>query len=294
MAFIEVAEVGTVLAIFFLLLIGLMIALIITMVKVYGTTTVTNPQSTTLTNGKIWVGDAKNTATDVFMSGGATMDNKGVVTLSPDTDVVAPAFVIKNALDDEVKLVAPAAHFTGYNWTFPVDNGLADQVLTTDGTLLSWTTPGLSTRSISRFFGMTTGTGNGGPNDYSATVAAGAAIPFPRDDYISGGIIRSGTSNFLLPFIGTYKIDFIIETTEMGQWQVSVAGTPLDNTTIGNQNPTSGGHLFAGSAFVTTVANDTLVSVINPAGNSAALTITPSDGAETHANVQSIIIERVA
>lgn len=277
--------------ILFLLLIGVIIALIITMVKVYTTTTVSNPSST-LSNGKIWVGNAQNAPTAVTMSGGATMTNQGVVTLNESADVVAPAFVIKNALGDEVKLVAPAAAFTDYNWTFPTDNGTANQVLTTNGTILSWTTPGLS-NLISRFYGMTTGTGNGGTNDYTTTVAVGAAIPFPRDDFLSGGIIRSSTTEFLLPFAGTYKVDFIIQTTELGQWQVSVAGVAVANSTVGNQNPTSGGHLFTGVAFVTTVSNDVLMSVINPAGNSTALTITPPGGAVTHANVQSLVIRRI-
>jgi hypothetical protein len=268
--FFEVADVGMMMAIFFLLLIGLMIALIITMVKVYGTTTVTNPQSTTLPNGKIWVGDATDTAAGVFMSGGATMDNKGVVTLSPDTDVVAPAFVIKNALGDEVKLVAPAAHFTGYNWTFPVDNGAANQVLTTDGTLLSWNSASSVVALGYAEFVQTTQNSN-------ASIAPASAVSY-LDDHSAGlfdtigitfGTPGQGTA-FNLP-VGAYIVDW--ENSNDAAWSLAIyQGLDASSMTIINET-------IAGSSSATTWIHGR-ATIVSAVGNQWMM-VSPVTG--THA-----------
>ena len=85
-----------------------------------------------------------------------------------------------------------------------------------------------------------------------------------------------------------------VQTTEPGQLQLDLdqGGGPtlLDDSTTGNQDPTSGGHGFAGNDFVVTTVINAVLRVINPPGNTPALTITPSDGASTHANTQSLVI----
>lgn len=147
------------------------------------------------------------------------------------------------------------------------------------------------------FFGLTAGTGMAG-TDYAATVAvktgAGTGrVPFPQNGP-AAGIVRVDGSSFTLPDVGTYAITFRVHTTEPGQLQLELAGTAVANSTTVDMNPTSGGHLLVGNCLLTTVAINQVLAVINPDNNSPALTITPADGASTHANAQSITILRIA
>lgn len=150
------------------------------------------------------------------------------------------------------------------------------------------------------FYGLTAGTGNGGSTDYASTVAvktsAGTGrVPFPRLGPTSAtGIVAIDASSFTLPDIGTYEITFRVHTTEPGQLQLELNGAAQPQTTAGNSNPTSGGHPIIGSSFLTTVGTNAVLAVINPAGNSPALTITPADGASTNAQAQTITIKRIA
>jgi len=149
------------------------------------------------------------------------------------------------------------------------------------------------------FFGLTAGTGNGGPTDYAATIpvktAAGTGrVPFPRNGPAVGGIVRIDSSSFTLPAIGTYEITFRVHTTEPGQLQLELNGADLPETVAVNMNPTAGGHPIIGNAVIATSAINAVLAVINPAGNSTALTVTPANGAQTHANAQSITITRIA
>lgn len=149
------------------------------------------------------------------------------------------------------------------------------------------------------FYGLTTGTGNGGPNDYASTVAvktsAGTGrVPFPRSGpATAGGIARVDSSSFTLPAIGTYEVTFRVHTTEPGQLELELNGVELPQTVAVNMNPTSGGHPIIGNAYITTTSINSVLAVINPPGNASALTITPADGSDTHANAQSITIRQI-
>lgn len=158
---------------------------------------------------------------------------------------------------------------------------------------------GSSGNSFSMFFGLTTGTGNGGPNDYAATVAAKTAagtgrVPFPRTGPDTGAGVRVDASSFTLA-PGTYRVTATVHTTEPGQLELELAGAVVDNSCFGNANPTSGGHPIIVDAIVTVPAGPgQVLAVINPAGNATALTITPSDGNLTHAYSQKLIIQKLA
>ena len=155
------------------------------------------------------------------------------------------------------------------------------------------------------FFGLTEGTNSEG-TDYAATIAPKTAdgtgrVPFPQDGPTNGLIGRLGINGdwFNLPSVGIYEIIWKVHTTEPGQLQLEVQGPigpPVDQpqTVTQDMNPTLGGHLMVGYALITTVVTNSPVAVINPSGNSPALTVTPADGASTHANAQSITIKRVA
>jgi len=242
-----------------------------------------------LPSGQILVGDVNGRASKVTMSGDATIDNQGAVTIGSLDQVV-----LKNALGDEIKLTAPVATFTDYALTFPANDGTASQFLSTDGAgVMSWATPTGTSLGESRFYGMVSGTGNSGANDYSSTVAVGAPVPFPRDGFLSGSIVRASTTAFTLPFIGTYEISWQVHTTELGQLQLEVAGAVVATSTAANFNPTSGGHPIAGTDIVTTVTDGVAVRVLNPAGNSTALTVTVANGSQTHATAQWLKIRRI-
>jgi hypothetical protein len=147
------------------------------------------------------------------------------------------------------------------------------------------------------FFGLTAGTGNGAGTDYAATIAAKTVagtgrIPFPQNGP-TAGIVRIDNTSFVLPSIGTYEIYFSIHTTELGQIQLELNGVDLPETVVANMNSTSGGHLITGSFFVTTTGLNSILAIINPSGNTSALTITPADGANTHANAQVLLIKRI-
>lgn len=151
----------------------------------------------------------------------------------------------------------------------------------------------------SMFYGLTTGTGNGGPNDYAATIAvktsAGTGrVPFPRLGPTSGIIVPVDASSFRLPAIGTYEITFKLHTTEPCQFEIEVDGAEVPESVTQDYNPTSGGHFVFGSAIIQTDNINAVVAIINPPGNSTALTITPANGALTHANAMSITIKRLA
>lgn len=155
--------------------------------------------------------------------------------------------------------------------------------------------------SYAEFYGLTAGTGNGGSTDYAATIAvhtsAGTGrVPFPRLATTFGGIVTSTlatTTAFILPNPGVYEVSFKVHTTEPGELQIEQDGTALAHTTTANMNPTSGGHLIAGTFLVTVTNPTSTISIINPAGNSPALTITPADGASTNAVAQNLVIKRV-
>lgn len=147
------------------------------------------------------------------------------------------------------------------------------------------------------FFGTTTGTGSLG-NDYAGTVAQRTAagtgrLPFPRNGVsvpLVNGITRIDASSFNLASVGSYSVEWSVQTTEVGQWQIELNGLALDNTVLVDQNPTAGGHPMSGSFLITTSVANSVLAIINPTGNSTALTITPADGAETHANSPTLNI----
>jgi hypothetical protein len=152
-------------------------------------------------------------------------------------------------------------------------------------------------QKFAMFYGLTAGTGNGGADDYTATVpvntgAGTGRVPFPRNGP-ANGILRVDGSSFTLPDIGTYEVTFKVHTTEEGQLELELNGAPVPESETVDQNPTSGGHLLVGNALITTVGVNEVLAVINCAGNPSALTITQPSSV-TNANAQSIVIKRIA
>jgi hypothetical protein len=135
------------------------------------------------------------------------------------------------------------------------------------------------------------------PPDNAATVAAGSAVQFPRNGPQQGGIV-SGAGNsdtsFVLPNVGTYRVAFSVSVTEPGQLELTLdsgaGAVALPYTVYGRATGTSE---ISGEALVTTTVANSDLSVVNPTGNSPALTITPAAGG-THAVAASLVIEQLS
>ena len=111
------------------------------------------------------------------------------------------------------------------------------------------------------------------PPDNAATVAPGTDVSFPQDGPNSGvSITRTGTSSFNLSEIRTYQIFFNVLVSEAGQLELTLNGAPLAYTVVGRATGTSD---ISGMFLVDTTTINSILTVRNPAGNAAALTITP-------------------
>ncbi len=114
------------------------------------------------------------------------------------------------------------------------------------------------------------------PPDNVATVAPGIVVSFPQDGPNSGGdIARTGPDSFNLAQIGTYQILFEVSVTEAGQLILTLNGEDLEYTVSGRA---TGSSQIIGTAIVTTTVINSILTVRNPAGNAAALGITPLAG----------------
>jgi hypothetical protein len=127
------------------------------------------------------------------------------------------------------------------------------------------------------------------PPDNAATVAPGSAVDFPQDGPKNGAIVRSGVSSFVLPDIGTYRVAFTVPVTEAGQLELTLNSAALSYTVYGRATGTS---QIAGEALVNTTTVNSQIAVVNPAGESTALTITPLAGG-TQPAIASVVIEQL-
>ena len=145
------------------------------------------------------------------------------------------------------------------------------------------------------FYGLTAGTGNNGPTDYAATIPVKTTpgtgrVPFPREGPNSHYVVGVDGSSCILTVAGTYHVIFKVHTTEPGQLQLELDGVDIAESVASDYNPTAGGHEIVGDCLITSLVDGAVLAVVNPTGNSTALTVTPANGALTHANAQSITI----
>lgn len=127
------------------------------------------------------------------------------------------------------------------------------------------------------------------PPDNAVTVAPGTDVSFPQDGPNSGSdISRTGPSSFSLGLIGTYQILFQVGVSEAGQLILTLNGADLEYTVVGRATGTS---QIIGMAIVTTTSVDSILTVRNPAGNAAALTITPLAGGTRPVSAHLVITQ---
>ena len=114
---------------------------------------------------------------------------------------------------------------------------------------------------------------------------------FPQDGPADGSglISRLNANQFVLSDIGTYNVSFAVSVTEAGQLELTLNGAALAYTVIGRATGTSE---IVGESLVTTTTVNSFLSVLNPAGESTALTITPLAGG-THPVGASLVIQQL-
>jgi hypothetical protein len=128
------------------------------------------------------------------------------------------------------------------------------------------------------------------PGDNSATVAAGTAVSFPQDGPAYGTIVRNNDTQFILPDIGFYEINFQVSVTEAGQLVVVLDGTELLYTVVGRA---TGASQIVGLCLVKTTLINGILSINNPVGSASPLTITPLAGG-TNSVSAHLVIKRVS
>ncbi len=127
------------------------------------------------------------------------------------------------------------------------------------------------------------------PPDNAATVAPGTDVSFPQDGPNSGSdISRTGPDSFNLAQIGTYQILFEVSVDEAGQLILTLNGEDLAYTVVGRA---TGASQIVGMAIVTTTVINSILTVRNPAGNAAALTITPLAGGTRPVSAHLVITQ---
>jgi hypothetical protein len=103
-----------------------------------------------------------------------------------------------------------------------------------------------------------------GNDNSSLGTPGGTAVLFPRDGSISGGIVRTGPSTFILPAIGTYLVQFQVDVVAAAQLQLQLNAVPLPETVVGRA---TGQTQIIGVSLVTTSTVNSVLEVINPPGN---------------------------
>ncbi|MBO4854358.1 MAG: collagen-like protein [Oscillospiraceae bacterium] len=127
------------------------------------------------------------------------------------------------------------------------------------------------------------------PPDNAATVAPGTDVSFPQNGPNSGaGIARTGASSFNLSLIGVYQILFEVSVDEAGQLLLTLNGADLAYTVVGRA---TGASQIVGMAIIETTTVDSILTVRNPAGSAAALTITPLAGGTRPVSAHLVIIQ---
>jgi hypothetical protein len=113
-------------------------------------------------------------------------------------------------------------------------------------------------------------------------------VEFPNDGATSAiDISRVSPTTFNLESVGTYVVMYQASIDEAGQLAIALNGVQIPHSVAGRATGTSE---ISNFAIVTTTAANSTLSVINPAGNATALTVTPSAGGTSAASANLVII----
>jgi hypothetical protein len=127
------------------------------------------------------------------------------------------------------------------------------------------------------------------PGDNAATVAPGTAVSFPRDGAASGGIFGVTDSQFNLPTAGVYEVFWQVSVSEAGQLVLALDGVEQAHTVAGRATGTS---QITNQVLLVTTTENSRLTVRNPAGNPAALTVTPVAGGARPVSA-SLVVKKI-
>jgi BclA C-terminal domain len=113
------------------------------------------------------------------------------------------------------------------------------------------------------------------PGDNTATIAAGSPIEFPQNGATNGIITRINASQFNIPAVGIYMVDWQVSIAEAGQLILQLNGTDIATSVVGRATGTS---QIVGHTMITTTLPNSVLTVVNPSGNPVALTLNPGAG----------------
>jgi hypothetical protein len=119
----------------------------------------------------------------------------------------------------------------------------------------------------------------------SPTIAPGTVINFPIDGPSFGSdIIRIDSSQFNLVSIGIYQVFFQASITEPGQLSVA-----LNNIPVSIVGRATGPNQIASLSLLQTTTINTILTIINPVGETTALTLTPFAGGINQVSAHLVI-----
>jgi hypothetical protein len=139
------------------------------------------------------------------------------------------------------------------------------------------------------FYGTTNGTGNQG-DLYGAPFAPGAAISFPLDGPSSGALIsRSGVAftEFTVGSVGFYEVSWLVAFTAKSQLELRVNDVAVNNTCA--LSGSAGG--INSNTVILSLSSGDRISLVNPIGNTASLTVQSDDVVLTHAQAPNLVIQ---
>ena len=126
------------------------------------------------------------------------------------------------------------------------------------------------------------------PDDNPTAIAPGEDVAFPGDGPIgTTSISRTSDTEFTLVEAGTYLVGMLGSITEAGQVVLTLNGTELAYTAAGRD---SGGAQIVELTLVTTTADNTVLTVRNPAAATEALLFTPNAGGNSPISAQLVIL----
>ena len=127
------------------------------------------------------------------------------------------------------------------------------------------------------------------PPDNPDPIAAGEDVAFPRNGLISStNFTRVGDDSFVVADPGVYQVQFIVSPETAGQLVLTVNGAELPYTVVGQD---TGAVQLMGTALIETTAENSVITVRNPASAAGSIALTPSAGGTEPVSAQLIITQ---
>ena len=124
------------------------------------------------------------------------------------------------------------------------------------------------------------------PTDNADPIPAGGDIAFPSTAINTGIVTQASDTTFTVVEGGVYLVYFSATTAEAAQLALTVNGTELAYTVVGNA---AGNSQLVGTSLIT-VADGATVTVRYPEGTGTDITLAPSAGGTEPVSAQLIFL----